>query len=75
MMVSPFTFYRGAALPMFSDLAATPVSGPAVQACGEAHLPSFGIFGSAERRLLFDQLIDRTWLRPCTGSASLTASM
>ena len=54
MMVSPFTFYRGAALPMASDLSATPVSGLAVQACGDAHLSNFGIFGSAERRLVFD---------------------
>jgi uncharacterized protein (DUF2252 family) len=54
MMVSPFTFYRGAALPMASDLAGTPVSGLAVQACGDAHLSNFGIFGSAERRLIFD---------------------
>jgi uncharacterized protein (DUF2252 family) len=54
MMVSPFTYYRGAALPMASDLAATPVSGLAVQACGDAHLSNFGIFGSAERRLMFD---------------------
>jgi uncharacterized protein (DUF2252 family) len=54
MLVSPFTFYRGAALPMASDLAATPVSGLAVQACGDAHLSNFGLFGSAERRLMFD---------------------
>ena len=54
MMVSPFTFFRGAALPMASDLAGTPVSGLAVQACGDAHLSNFGIFGSAERRLMFD---------------------
>ncbi len=54
MMVSPFTFFRGAALPMASDLAATPVSGLPVQACGDAHLSNFGIFGSAERRLMFD---------------------
>ena len=54
MMVSPFTFYRGAALPMASDLATTPVSGLAVQACGDAHLSNFGVFGSAERRLVFD---------------------
>ena len=54
MMVSPFTYYRGAALPMASDLAASPVSGLAVQACGDAHLSNFGIFGSAERRLIFD---------------------
>ena len=54
MVVSPFTFYRGAALPMASDLATTPVSGLAVQACGDAHLSNFGVFGSAERRLVFD---------------------
>jgi len=54
MMVSPFTYFRGAALPMASDLASTPVSGLAVQACGDAHLSNFGVFGSAERRLIFD---------------------
>jgi uncharacterized protein (DUF2252 family) len=54
MMVSPFTYYRGAALPMATDLASTPVSGLAVQACGDAHLSNFGIFGSAERLLVFD---------------------
>jgi uncharacterized protein (DUF2252 family) len=54
MMVSPFTYYRGAALPMASDLAGTPVSGLSVQVCGDAHLSNFGIFGSAERRLVFD---------------------
>jgi uncharacterized protein (DUF2252 family) len=54
MMVSPFTFFRGAALPMASDLATTPVSGLPVQACGDAHLSNFGIFGSAERHLVFD---------------------
>jgi len=54
MMVSPFTYYRGAALPMAADLATTPVSGLAVQACGDAHLSNFGVFGSAERRLVFD---------------------
>ena len=54
MMVSPFTYYRGAALPMASDLAGTPVSGLAVQACGDAHLSNFGVFGSAEHHLVFD---------------------
>jgi uncharacterized protein (DUF2252 family) len=54
MMVSPFTYFRGAALPMAGDLATTPVSGLAVQACGDAHLSNFGVFGSAERRLVFD---------------------
>src|SRR5487761_403002 len=54
MMVSPFTYYRGAALPMASDLAGTPVTGLTVQACGDAHLSNFGVFGSAERNLVFD---------------------
>src|ERR1700729_3387849 len=54
MMVSPFTYFRGAALPMASDLADTPVTGLAVQACGDAHLSNFGIFASPERRLAFD---------------------
>jgi len=54
MLVSPFSFYRGAALPMASDLASTPVTGLPVQACGDAHLSNFGLFGSAERRLVFD---------------------
>jgi hypothetical protein len=54
MTASPFAYYRGAALPMASDLSATPVSGLAVQACGDAHLSNFGLFGSPERRLVFD---------------------
>src|ERR1035437_6312323 len=54
MMVSPFTFFRGAALPMASDLAATPVSGLAVQVCGDAHLSNFGLCGSVEPSLVFD---------------------
>jgi uncharacterized protein (DUF2252 family) len=54
MLASPFAFFRGAALPMASDLAATPVSGLTVQACGDAHLSNFGIFASPERRLVFD---------------------
>ena len=54
MLVSPFTFYRGTALIMAADLAATPVSGVTVQLCGDAHLSNFGLFGSPERRMLFD---------------------
>jgi uncharacterized protein (DUF2252 family) len=54
MLVSPFTFYRGAALIMASDLAGTPRSGLTVQACGDAHLSNFGVFASPERRLVFD---------------------
>ena len=54
MMVSPFTFYRGAALLMAADLATTANSGLTVQLCGDAHLSNFGLFGTAERRLAFD---------------------
>ena len=54
MMETPFTYYRGAALPMASDLARTPATGMIVQACGDAHLSNFGVFGSPERKLLFD---------------------
>ena len=54
MSVSPFTFYRGAARVMASDLAATPHSALTVQLCGDAHLSNFGFFGSPERRLVFD---------------------
>jgi Uncharacterized protein conserved in bacteria (DUF2252) len=54
MLVSPFTYYRGAALPMTADLATTPVSGLRVQVCGDAHLSNFGAFASPERRLVFD---------------------
>jgi uncharacterized protein (DUF2252 family) len=54
MLVSPFTFFRGAALIMASDLATTPNSGLRVQACGDAHLSNFGVFASAERSLVFD---------------------
>ena len=54
MLVSPFTFYRGAALVMASDLATTPRSGLVVQACGDAHLSNFGAFASPGRRLIFD---------------------
>ena len=54
MLVSPFTFYRGAALIMASDLAATPRSGLQTQICGDAHLSNFGVFASPERKLIFD---------------------
>ncbi len=54
MGVSPFTFFRGAALPMASDLAPGPRSGIEVQLCGDAHLSNFGLFASPERSELFD---------------------
>ncbi|MGH3250698.1 MAG: DUF2252 domain-containing protein [Trebonia sp.] len=54
MMVSPFTFYRGAAAIMAADLKDTPVAGLNAQLCGDAHLSNFGMFASPERRLMFD---------------------
>ena len=54
MMASPFTFYRGAAKIMASDLSGTPTAGFTTQLCGDAHLSNFGAFASPERRLLFD---------------------
>ena len=53
MLVSPFTFYRGAAAVMAADLARTPVSGITVQACGDAHISNFGGFAASDRRLIF----------------------
>ncbi len=54
MLVSPFTFYRGAARVMAADLKDTPRAGLTVQLCGDAHLSNFGVFASPERVLLFD---------------------
>ena len=54
MLVSPFTFYRGAAKIMAADLKDTPRAGLRVQLCGDAHLSNFGVFASPERNLLFD---------------------
>jgi uncharacterized protein (DUF2252 family) len=54
MLVSPFTFYRGAALLMAADLAGSPRSGLQTQLCGDAHLSNFGVFASPERQLVFD---------------------
>ncbi|MBC7441697.1 MAG: DUF2252 domain-containing protein [Ramlibacter sp.] len=54
MLVSPFTFYRGAAKVMATDLKDTPRAGLNAQLCGDAHLSNFGVFASPERSLLFD---------------------
>src|SRR6201987_1492443 len=65
MMVSPFTFYRGAAKIMPADLKDPPVAGLDVQLCGDAHLSNFGAFASPERRLLFHlNGFDETLPRP-----------
>jgi uncharacterized protein (DUF2252 family) len=66
MVRSPFTFYRGSALPMAADLAATPASGIHVQCCGDAHLSNFGGFATPERRVIFsindlDETLPAPW--------------
>jgi uncharacterized protein (DUF2252 family) len=53
MLVSPFTFFRGAAYPMAADLAGAPRTGLHVQLCGDAHLSNFGAFAAPDRRLVF----------------------
>ena len=54
MAISPFAFYRGAALVMASDLSPMPTTGIEVQLCGDAHISNFGLFLSPERRTVFD---------------------
>jgi uncharacterized protein (DUF2252 family) len=54
MLVSPFTFYRGAAAVMAADLAETPSAGLRVQLCGDAHLANFGGFAAPDRSIIFD---------------------
>ena len=53
MLVSPFTFFRGAAYPMAADLAGAPRTGLQVQLCGDAHLSNLGAFAAPDRRLVF----------------------
>lgn len=54
MSVSPFTFYRGGAAIMASDLSRTPTTGYYAQSCGDCHLANFGAFATAEHRIVFD---------------------
>jgi uncharacterized protein (DUF2252 family) len=66
MTRSPFTFYRGSALAMASDLASTPSTGIRVQCCGDAHLSNFGGFATPERKILFsindlDETLPAPW--------------
>ncbi len=66
MVRSAFTFYRGSALPMASDLASAPSTGIHVQCCGDAHLSNFGGFATPERRVLFsindlDETLPAPW--------------
>ena len=65
MLVSPFTFYRGAALIMADDLATTPNTGLRVQLCGDAHLSNFGVFASPSARSFDINDFDETLPAPC----------
>jgi hypothetical protein len=66
MVRSAFTFYRGSALAMATDLASTPATGIRVQACGDAHLSNFGGFATPERKVIFaindlDETLPAPW--------------
>ncbi len=66
MVRSAFTFYRGSALAMATDLASTPVTGVRVQCCGDAHLSNFGGFATPERKVIFaindlDETLPAPW--------------
>ena len=66
MLQSPFSFLRGAAAIMAADLATTRSTGIYVNACGDMHVANFGVFGSAERELLFaindfDEVFPASW--------------
>lgn len=81
MLASPFAFLRGAAAIMASDLAGSPETGLAVQACGDAHVLNFGVFASAERELVFgindfDETYPAAWewdLKRLVASAAVAA--
>jgi hypothetical protein len=53
MLISPFTFFRGATYVMAADLADEPRSGLQTQLCGDAHLSNFGTFAGPDRQLVF----------------------
>src|SRR5580704_1755106 len=66
MLASPFAFLRGSAAVMAADLASGPVTGAFVNACGDMHVSNFGVFGSAERELVFaindfDEVFPAPW--------------
>ncbi len=66
MSRSPFTFYRGSAFNMATDLASTPTTGIYVQACGDAHLCNFGGFATPEKNIIFsindlDETLPAPW--------------
>jgi uncharacterized protein (DUF2252 family) len=54
MAASPFAFLRGSACVMASDLSVTPITGVSTIMDGDAHLNNFGLYGTAQRELVFD---------------------
>ena len=54
MLASAFTFFRGGAMLMASDLGEEPRTDLDVQLCGDAHLSNFGVFAAPDRSLVFD---------------------
>jgi uncharacterized protein (DUF2252 family) len=81
MLESPFAFLRGSAAVMAADLAPTPATGALVQACGDMHVANFGVYASAERRLVFgindfDETFPAPWewdLKRLAASAAVVA--
>jgi len=66
MLESPFAFYRGGAAIMAQDLANQPTTDIIVQLCGDMHVSNFGLFGTAEHRLVFgindfDETLPGSW--------------
>ena len=66
MLQSPFAFYRGGAAIMAQDLANQPTTNLVVQLCGDMHVSNFGLFGTAEHRLVFgmndfDETLPGSW--------------
>jgi uncharacterized protein (DUF2252 family) len=66
MLQSPFAFYRGSAAIMAQDLANQPTTDIPVQLCGDMHVSNFGLFGTAEHRLVFgindfDETLPGSW--------------
>jgi uncharacterized protein (DUF2252 family) len=66
MLQSPFAFYRGGAAIMSQDLAVQPSTKITVQLCGDMHVSNFGLFGTAEHRLVFgindfDETLPGSW--------------
>lgn len=54
MMLSPFSFFRGAVPVMAADLAAMPHAGIVNQICGDAHVLNLGAYAAPDGRLVFD---------------------